>query len=103
MKKYLILIAGSPATGKTFLINQMKQTLKDVFVITPDEGKEILADSVGFDSLAEKVELEKRVWQFYYGVLDQYMAAGKRIIISEYPFSYKQSDRLTELSEEYEY
>ncbi|MDT2614269.1 AAA family ATPase [Enterococcus dongliensis] len=103
MKKYLILIAGSPATGKTFLINQMRQTLKDVFVITPDEGKEILADSVGFDSLDEKAELEKRVWQFYYGVLDQYMSVGKRIIISEYPFSYKQANKLMEVSEKYDY
>jgi len=103
MKKYFILIAGSPATGKTYLINLLKQALNDVFVITPDEGKEILADSKGYDSLEEKAELEKQVWKFYYGVLDHYMEAGKRIIISEYPFSYKQADRLTELSKHHDY
>lgn len=103
MKKYLILIAGSPATGKTYLINLLKQTLKDIFVLTPDEGKEILADSVGFDNLNEKAELEKRVWQFYYSILDQYMDVGKRIIVSEYPFSYKQKEKLSGLAERYDY
>lgn len=103
MKKYLILIAGSPATGKTFLINLLKETLKDIFVLTPDEGKEILADSVGFDNLNEKAALEKRVWKFYYGILGQYMEVGKRIIVSEYPFSYKQRDKLSELAERHDY
>ncbi|MBV7392155.1 AAA family ATPase [Enterococcus alishanensis] len=103
MKKYLILIAGSPATGKTYLIDRIKEVIPDPFVITPDEGKEILADSVGFDNLAEKAQLEKHVWKFYYGVLDLYMEAGKRVIVSEYPFSYKQADRLTHLAEKHDY
>ncbi|MDH6363742.1 putative kinase [Enterococcus sp. PF1-24] len=103
MKKYLILIAGSPATGKTYLINEMKKSLPEMFVITPDEGKEIFADSVGFDNLAEKAQLEKHVWDFYYNVLTLYMNAGKRIILSEYPFSGKQINKLQALSEKYHY
>lgn len=103
MKKYLILLAGSPATGKTYLINEIKKVLPELFVITPDEGKEILADSVGFNTLAEKAALEQRVWQFYYGVLDLYMKAGKRVILSEYPFSQKQAPQLAAMAEKYEY
>lgn len=103
MKKYLILLAGSPATGKTYLINEIKKVIPELFVLTPDEGKEILADSVGFDNAAEKAELEKRVWKFFYGVLDLYMEAGKRVILSEYPFSAKQADKLQGLAEKYEY
>ena len=45
MDKYLILIAGSPATGKSYLINLIKEVLPDMFILTPDEGKEIFADS----------------------------------------------------------
>ncbi|MEO1769078.1 AAA family ATPase [Candidatus Enterococcus ferrettii] len=103
MKKYLILLAGSPATGKTYLINEIKKELPELFVITPDEGKEILADSVGFNSLAEKAALEQKVWKFYYGVLDLYMEAGKRVILSEYPFSQKQAPKLQALAEKHDY
>ncbi|MGM0168405.1 hypothetical protein IGI39_004160 [Enterococcus sp. AZ135] len=103
MKKYLILIAGSPATGKTYLINEMRRVLGDFFLITPDEGKEILADQIGFDTPAEKKELEKKVWRFYYSALALYMEAGKRIVVSEYPFSEKQKDKLNALVEKYDY
>ena len=103
MDKYLILIAGSPATGKSYLINLIKEVLPDMFILTPDEGKEMFADSVGFDSLEEKAQLEKRVWEFYYGVLDLYMGAGKRFILSEYPFSNKQRSNLESLANKYSY
>lgn len=103
MKKYLILIAGSPATGKSYLINEMRRVLGDFFLITPDEGKEMLADQIGFDSLAEKKELEKKVWTFYYNALDLYMEAGKRIVVSEYPFSNKQKKKLGDLADQYGY
>lgn len=103
MKKYLILIAGSPATGKSYLINEMRRVLGDFFLITPDEGKEILADQIGFDSADEKKALEKKVWKFYYDALSLYMAAGKRIVVSEYPFSDKQKSKLKGLAEKYDY
>lgn len=103
MKKYLILIAGSPATGKSYLINEMRRVLGNFFLITPDEGKEILADQIGFNNLAEKKVLEKKVWAFYYNALALYMEAGKRIVVSEYPFSDKQKDKLDALAEQYDY
>lgn len=103
MKKYLILIAGSPATGKSYLINEMRRVLGDFFLITPDEGKEMLADQIGFDSLAEKRELEKKVWTFYYNALALYMEAGKRIVVSEYPFSNNQKEKLGDLADQYGY
>ncbi|MFD2306740.1 AAA family ATPase [Enterococcus termitis] len=103
MKKYLILIAGSPATGKTYLITKIREQIPNIFLLTPDEGKELFADSVGFDTLAEKSQLEKRVWHFYYGILALYMDAGKQVIVSEYPFSDKQKDKLAQLACTYEY
>lgn len=103
MNKYLILLAGSPATGKSYLVNQIKQVLPGIFSITPDEIKEILADSIGFDNLEEKKELEKKVWRFFYQVLDLYMGVGKRFILSEYPFSNKQKNQLEALAITYSY
>ena len=103
MQKYLILLAGCPCTGKTYLVKQLQQQFKDSFVLTPDEAKVLYAESIGFNSKAEKEALEHKVWQFYYGVLQLYMDAGKRIIISEYPFSDKQKKQLSEFSDHYYY
>lgn len=103
MDKYLLLLAGSPATGKSYLTNAINQVLPDMFILTPDDVKEILADSVGFDNLGEKRELEKQVWDFYYSVLDLYMGIGKQFVLSEYPFSDKQKTKLAELSEKHGY
>ena len=103
MKKFLILLAGSPATGKTYLIQKIREQIPTLFLITPDEGKELFADSVGFDTLVEKEQLEKKVWQFYYGVLTLYMDAGKQVIVSEYPFSDKQKNKLAQLAHTHNY
>lgn len=103
MKKFLILLAGSPATGKTYLIQKIREQIPTLFLITPDEGKELFADSVGFDTLVEKEQLEKKVWQFYYGVLTLYMDAGKQVIVSEYPFSDKQKNKLAQLADTHNY
>lgn len=103
MNKYLILLAGSPATGKTYLTNKIKQVLPNIFIITPDELKENIADSVGFDNLDEKKKLEEQVWSVYYQVLDLYMQIGRQFILSEYPFSDKQKAQLSHLAEEHDY
>lgn len=104
MKKYLILLAGSPGTGKTYLLNQLKRVFPKMFVITPDEIKEDYANSIGFNNLEEKKELEqKKVWPFYYQVLELYMDAGKKVVVSEYPFSDKQKYKLANLAKKHQY
>lgn len=104
MKKYLILLAGSPGTGKTYLLQLLKQRLPDMYTITIDEIKEYYADSVGFDDLAQRDEQERtKVYPFFYRALELYMEAGKKIIVSEYPFSDKQKGRLRDLADTYAY
>lgn len=104
MKKYLILLAGSPGTGKTYLLQLLKQRLPDMYTITIDEIKEYYADSVGFDDLAQRAEQERtKVYPFFYRALELYMEAGKKIIVSEYPFSDKQKGRLRDLADTYAY
>ena len=103
MKKYLILLAGPPATGKSYLSRLICHELPETYTVSPDELKENLADNVGFNSSEEKIELEKLVWTYYYQALDLYMKIGKQFILSEYPFSYKQQKKLGELSATYHY
>lgn len=103
-QKYVILLAGSPGTGKTFLMRMLQDRFPDLYAVTPDEIKENYAETLGFDSLAEKDQIEKRyVWPFYYQALGMYMSLGKRLIVSEYPFSDKQKPFLTFLGECYGY
>lgn len=104
MKKYFILLAGSPGTGKTYLMNKLRERFPDMYALTLDEIKEYYADSIGFDNLEERAKQERiKVYPFYYKALELYMEAGKQVVVSEYPFSDKQKDRLRELAETYEY
>ena len=104
MKNYLILLAGSPGTGKTYLLQLLKQRLPDMYTITIDEIKEYYADSVGFDDLSQRAEQERtKVYPFFYRALELYMEAGKKVIVSEYPFSDKQKGRLRDLADTYAY
>ncbi|GAA3010113.1 hypothetical protein GCM10019998_02780 [Tetragenococcus solitarius] len=103
MNKYLILIAGSPATGKSYLVHEIQKVIPSVFIVTPDELKETIANSVGYNDLSEKAQLEKEVWINYYRILAIYMQLGKQFILSEYPFSDKQKDQFKHLSENYGY
>ena len=103
MKKYLILLAGPPATGKSYLSRLICQALPETYTVSPDELKENLADNIGYNSLEEKVELEKVVWDYYYQALELYMKIGKQFILTEYPFSYKQKPILEKLCTKYKY
>ena len=103
MKKYLIRLAGPPATGKSYLGRLICQTLPETYTVSPDELKENMADNFGYNSLEEKVELEKVVWDYYYQALELYMKIGKQFILTEYPFSYKQKPILEKLSTKYKY
>jgi len=83
MKKYLILLAGPPATGKSYLSRLICQALPETYTVSPDELKENLADNIGYNTLEEKVELEKVVWDYYYQALELYMKIGKQFILTE--------------------
>lgn len=103
-QKYIILLAGSPGTGKSYLMRLLQERFPHLYAVTPDEIKENFAETMGFDSLAEKEEIEKRyVWPFYYQALGLYMSLGKQLIVTEYPFSEKQKPFLTFLGESYGY
>jgi predicted kinase len=102
MDKVLILLAGLPGTGKTYLSNIINNKLGSFYVISQDELKEYYCDVYGYNNLEEKQEVEKIAWTKYYEKMEQQMQVDSNII-SDYPFSQKQKPRIQELVEKYDY
>lgn len=102
MDKVLILLAGLPGTGKTYLGNMINEKLGPFFILSPDELKEQYFDLFGYHNLKEKQEIEKMAWKNYYEVMKKQMSA-KSNILSDYPFSEKQKPAIQQLVEKHEY
>ncbi|CAM4360094.1 AAA family ATPase [Saccharibacillus endophyticus] len=102
MEKVLILLAGLPGTGKTFLGERLQERFGAFGKISLDTLKEAEFDRYGFANMQEKRMLEQRSWAQYYELMDKHMQAGRNIL-SDYPFSDKQKPCLTYLAAKYGY
>lgn len=102
MKKTMLLLAGYPGTGKTYLCNKILERNNNFTVLSPDCIKEDVWDKYGFDTLEEKEILIQKSWDIYFESLQNAMAKNKNII-SDYPFSNKQKDLLKTYSQKYNY
>ncbi|MEI2368723.1 zeta toxin family protein, partial [Niallia circulans] len=63
MNGVLILLAGYPGTGKTFLSNIIKKKLGGLVRISPDDIKEDYFDRYGFRNIKEKQQIERIAWE----------------------------------------
>ena len=70
MKNFLILIAGYPGTGKSYLCKMILKEYPDFVTFSPDEVKEQLWDKYGFKNLDEKNKLINLSWEYYYSFID---------------------------------
>lgn len=102
MDKVLILLAGLPGTGKTYLSNIIKKELGTFYMLSQDELKEQYCEVYGYNNLEEKKEIEKITWQKYFEIMDQLMQIGSNVM-SDYPFSQKQKPKIEQLVERYSY
>lgn len=102
MKNTLILLAGFPGTGKSYLANILIKQFPDLEVLSPDDIKEEFWDRYGFENLDEKERLITLSWKEYYHRMEQKFQ-DNRSLISDYPFSEKQRSRLEDLSRKYDY
>lgn len=100
MKKTIILLAGYPGTGKTYLANLILERFPEFQFLSPDEIKEKNWDHYGFDSLDEKESLIQLSWKEYYQSMEQAFQHGKSLI-SDYPFSNKQKGIIEKLAKQY--
>lgn len=102
MNKFLILVAGYPGTGKSYLCNMILKKYSNFSILSPDTIKEMFWDKYGFKNISEKNMLIDKAWQYYYLELEKSFSENKNIIC-DYPFSDKQKDKLKLLTEKYEY
>ncbi|QGQ44910.1 AAA family ATPase [Metabacillus sediminilitoris] len=102
MDKVLILLAGLPGTGKTYLSHIINSKLGSFYNLSQDDLKEYYCDMYGYRNLEEKQKIEKIAWAKYYEIMEQQMQAGSNIM-SDYPFSQKQKPHIQQLVERYGY
>lgn len=102
MKKCIILLAGYPATGKSYMCRKIMERYPQFETVNQDEIKEQKWDEYGFDNMEEKTNLEMLAWEEYYRLLEERMDAGA-YVISDYPFSEKQRDRLEAIAQGHKY
>lgn len=102
MKKTLILVAGYPGTGKSYLANLIVSKFSGISLLSPDKIKEKNWDLYGFNNLDEKELINKKSWSDYF--LNMQRAFQKNAsLISDYPFSLKQKEKITNLTSQYNY
>ncbi|MEY9870370.1 putative kinase [Peribacillus sp. B2I2] len=102
MDKALILLAGLPGTGKTYLSNIINSKLGSFYNLSQDDLKEYYCDIYGYRNLEEKQKIEKIAWAKYYEIMEQQMQVGDNIM-SDYPFSQKQKPHIQQLVDRYGY
>ncbi|RHW51710.1 kinase [Lactobacillus bombicola] len=103
LKQTMLLLAGSPGTGKSYLGNIICKEIPDFFnKISIDFFKEKLYEENGFDNIKEKTNLDNLAYTLFYQSIEKSMQKGQSII-ADYPFSYRQYDTLKILADKYKF
>lgn len=97
MKKTLVLLAGYPGTGKSYLMHMIQRHYPMFHILSPDDYKEEMWDRYGFDSMEEKEADIQKAWSKYYVDMEDMMKMDISIM-SDYPFSVKQKNRLEKIA-----
>lgn len=100
MKQTLILLAGYPGTGKSYLAELLMKQFTGFEILSPDEIKEEFWDAYGFRNEQEKEELIQKSWVEYYHRMEWKFTRGISLL-SDYPFSHKQHDQLQEVCDKH--
>ena len=77
---YCILITGIPAAGKSEMARFLGREL-GLPVLSKDRIKELLYDTVGFQSRAEKVRLGTASMEIMYDMAEQLMAFPEKALL----------------------
>ena len=102
MEKTIIIISGSPGTGKSHIAKAILRQLNGFTVLSFDEIKEKNFDLYGFDNALQKEELNRFGLEEFYLQLGSRMRTGRNLLI-EYPFFQRHRERLAELVRRYGY
>lgn len=98
---YCILVTGIPAAGKSTMAEQLSERL-DIPCISKDSIKEIMFDTIGFHSRAEKVTLGVSSMEIMYYMAAQMMKRNQPFIL-ENNFENSSKEGLKKLLDQYQY
>jgi len=102
MKNTILLLAGYPGTGKSYMANMLIKRFPEFELLSPDQIKEKNWDKYGFADLNEKEKLILLSWDEYYKAMENMMKSGHSVL-SDYPFSIKQKDNIAKRSSQYDF
>jgi len=98
---YCILIAGIPGSGKSTFANKISQEF-DIPIYSKDQFKEVLFDTLGFNSREEKVRLGIAATKLMYCAAEELMKHNKMFILDN-NFEKALTDQLDFLLDKYHY
>lgn len=99
MKK-VILLAGPPATGKTYMSNIIISNHPHAMYIAQDEVIELLYNKIGFSTTQAKIELIDFGRSIFYEIVTKSLEENELVIL-DYPFSFKQLQFLDNLKQNF--
>lgn len=99
--KHIVLLAGFPATGKTYMSNVIKEQYNSAMYISQDEFKELLYDKIGFDNESQKDEVVEMSRTMFYSAVNKSLEHNDMLLL-DYPFSHKQLPFLNSLKEKFD-
>lgn len=98
---YCILVAGMPASGKSTVARYLSEQMK-IPMISKDSLKEVLFDTIGFNSREEKKKLGVASAGLMFHMAEQLMLTGVPFIL-ENNFENVTKPQIMELLEKYHY
>lgn len=98
---YCILVAGIPASGKSFFADYLSNDLS-IPLISKDQIKELLFDAVGFRSREEKKRINEVATEMMYFFARQLMKSGQPFIL-ESNFEVRTKEHISELLRQFDY
>ena len=98
---FCILITGMPGSGKSTFANEISHKF-DIPVYSKDGFKEVLFDTLGFNSREEKVKLGIAATELMYSAAEELMKHNKMFILDN-DFENTLTERLDILLDKYRY
>lgn len=94
--RHLIVVTGAPGSGKSSFAHAVREKFPSFQIYPYDEVKEEFFDKEGFDSLAERDEVNRKSIAAYWDRLGKRMETGANLLI-EYPFAKRHEKTLQDL------